>query len=104
MENNSNQNMENNKKFVVPADFNLENHFNHYLKLVKIDPRKVMPFQLREMRRAFYGGIGILLVMQNQQMKTFSEDECVKILNHLFDQVEIYWKQEIIQGVFNNQN
>jgi hypothetical protein len=97
--------MSENSKFIVPDDFNIDEQFDRYCKLVKIDQRKVHPFQLREMRRAFYGAWGMLLIMNRDYLtevetKHGIESACA-CLDHMLSQVAKFWNKEIVPGIFN---
>lgn len=87
--------------FKVPQQFDIEAQFDHYLLLVKLDKRKVLPFQMREMRRAFYGAWGMKMISDRDQLTLFSEDDAVEILENQLDQVATFWNKEIVPGVFN---
>lgn len=95
--------MDDKKPFVCPDRFDVEKNFKFYLTLVRIDERKVLPFQLREMRKAFYGAWGIKLISDRDSLTAndMSEDEAVQILEHQLKQVGEYWNKEIAKDVFN---
>jgi hypothetical protein len=89
-------------KFIIPQQFNIDSQFDLYLNLVKLDKRKMPSVQLRELRRAFYGAIGINLITQRDKLTEFSDDQGILILDYQLRQVSEYWNKEIAPNVFNN--
>lgn len=89
--------MEKNKELPPGIDyFDIETQFNFYLQLVNLDRRKMPPYQVREMRRAFYGAWGILLTVQSEKIAPLKEDDAVRIIEQMFQQVSKFWGTEIV--------
>jgi hypothetical protein len=62
---------EHNNTPAAPKDPNheywkIEFQYLEYLKRVKMDIRKMPPYQIRETKRAFYAGFGVNLIMVEQ--------------------------------------
>jgi hypothetical protein len=86
----------------VKNPFNIEEQFEFYLKLIKIDKRTALPYQLREMRRAFYGAWGIQLITQRDVLTADDEDVAVKNLDDMLKQCAEFWNKEIAPDIFNS--
>ena len=74
--------------------FSVEEQFNIYLKLVNLDKRKMPPFQLREMRRCFYGAVGQTLILLRDEVVTQDEDSSINSVQDLLDQINEFWIKE----------
>jgi hypothetical protein len=72
--------------------------------MVQIDERKILPFQLREMRRAFYGAWGLKMISDRNYLTDHDNDAAVEILERQLEQVADFWNREIVPGVFFNPN
>lgn len=75
-------------------EFKIEEMFDKYLELVKLDKRKMPSYQLRETRRAFFGAIGQLLIVQRDELTLLTEDESVEVLESFIKQVTDFWLSE----------
>lgn len=71
----------------------VEQQFRHYLKTVKLNPRKMPRRQLRELRRAFFGAAGHVVVFL-AEIAELPEEEAVKKLETLRQEVEAFWSVE----------
>jgi hypothetical protein len=89
-------------KPLIPSEFNIDKHFDDYLSLVKLDKRKMPPYQLREIRRAFYGAWGIKMILDRNILTTYDEDFASDILNDQLDQVAKFWYKEISPDFFSS--
>lgn len=76
--------------------FNLENRFEHYLELVKLDKAKMSDVQLVETKRAFMGGFGSAIVALNNDLDGLNESEAILTLESLFWQIAEFWTKESI--------
>jgi len=76
--------------------FNLEDQYQEYLKLVKLNEETMHPAQKIETRRAFFGACGIMLVMLRDDIGGIEdEDEAIRVLEDLRDQVAKFWETSI---------
>jgi hypothetical protein len=92
--------MENQQPPQPPIDknkaFSVAEQFKMYLELVGLDQRTMPTYQLRETRRAFYGGFGIMLVgVMNEVGKLGSEEEAKAMVDKMIDEVADFYKEEI---------
>ena len=75
--------------------FSLNDEFERYLKLVKLDKRRMPPYQLREIRRAFYGACGQILILSRDEVAAIeSDDEAAEALQDMLNQVADFWTRE----------
>lgn len=73
---------------------NLEEQWKKYLNLVAVKESELPQIQRQEMRRAFFGGMGQVLVLGREVISLMSEKDQVKILQDMADQVARFWRQE----------
>ena len=71
--------------------FNIENRFQFYLQMVKLDPDKISIVQLQEMRRTFFGACGILMELMKNQVSELSEDDAIIKMLDLEKQVSNFF-------------
>lgn len=74
--------------------FNLDEQWKFYLHLSKQDETKMSPVQLQETKRAFYAGIGQLLVLLRDTMFDMTDDDAVEKLESMFSQVSDFWLKQ----------
>lgn len=74
----------------------LEDQYKNYLELARMSESDMHPTQRTETKRAFMAGCGQMLVLFRDVLGAM-EDEYKAVLHmeDLFNQVEIYWKNEI---------
>lgn len=82
------------KEKAAQKKFSLADEFERYLKLVKLDKRRMPPVQLREIRRAFYGACGQILVLTRDEVGALPEPEAVEALQDLWNQVANFWNEQ----------
>lgn len=70
-----------------PVSFNIDQQFEFYLKLVKLDKRKMPANQIREMRNCFYGGIGQIIVLMRDHLSKLPDGEGEKVLQKMMDEI-----------------
>lgn len=78
--------------------FNLENQYQIYLETAQIKESDMHPIQKIEMKRAFMGACGQLLILFRDELALYSEDEGVILLQQLEDEVLDYWDEECKKG------
>lgn len=61
-------------------------------ELLNLNPE--MGVQYTEMRKAFYAGVGALLVFQREDIALLEEDEGAGCLQMLTDEVARFWENE----------
>jgi len=90
--------MDEKKQKAKPKRFLIEDMFDKYLTNMDIDHRKILPFQLKHMRKAFYGAIGMFLILQRDEVAAegISEDDAVRILDDFMAQCEQFFADEML--------
>ncbi len=88
-----------NKEKLDPLEedaFNIEKQFNLFLKVCKMDKRKMPSIQITSMRRAFYGAWGMLLLVNRDCVAVLTDDQAVEALDKMFRDTELFWAKEIV--------
>jgi len=78
--------------------FELKEEFDAYLDLVGYDLDAMPEDQLRELKRAFFGGLGRMHRLFEEAGKIPDEKEAAKVLFDMEDQITIFWMDESING------
>ena len=69
---------------------NIDEMFDHYLKLVKLNKDELSKIQLQETKRAFYGGVGHIIKFIGNSPKSNLFDDVLNLRNQVSD----FWKNE----------
>ncbi len=69
--------------------------YDDYLKLMKLDKRKMPPFQIQETKRAFYGAIGQLIIFFQEGLVKMSEEQGAEAMSDLTNQVKTFFYNEM---------
>lgn len=73
----------------------LEDQYQLYLKRVGLSEKNMHPVQRTETKRAFMGACGQILVLFRDVLGAIEdEDKAVLHMEDLFNQVQIYWRNE----------
>lgn len=73
----------------------LENEFQNYLRMVGLDTAPLPEYQLTEMRRAFMGGCGQLLVLFRDVMGTVPDQKTFDLyMKSMISQLTNFWTVE----------
>lgn len=75
-------------------EFNVGAQFIKYLNLTSLNLSKLHPDQERELRRAFYGGWGQLLVLFYNNVPNLSDKEIGDFFTAQINQVQKFWDDE----------
>lgn len=75
-------------------NFDLENRWQEYLERVGLSEASMPPEQTTELRRAFFGACGIMLVMFRDEISELEEEPAVETMQNLFTQVGNFWLNE----------
>lgn len=76
--------------------FNLEWQFKKYLERANVKEEDLPPIQLKEMKQAFMGACGQMLVLfKNDITDIPDEDDAVETMEDLFKQVMDYFEQAV---------
>lgn len=73
--------------------FNLENQWLMYLKRAEVSELNLPALQRQEMRRAFFGAIGQIVIHLRDDLPD-SEEGSVAIFESIMSQVLNFWMQE----------
>lgn len=75
-------------------EFNLEHQYQLYLERVKLKESQMSLIQRQELKRAFMGACGQMLVLLRDELGELPENEAVETLQNLHDQVGNFWLAE----------
>lgn len=70
----------------------VEEMFNHYLKLSKVDLLKISPIQLNEMKKAFFAGVGSLIAGIMDCNET--EESILSFMDATKEETLNFWKEQ----------
>jgi hypothetical protein len=71
--------------------FKLEYQYQLYLKRIALKEEEMHPEQKIQTRQAFFGACGQILLLMHNDIAELSEEEGVKILDNLMNQVSSYF-------------
>ena len=78
--------------------FNIEYQFAHYLKLMGLPIDKMPAEQTAQLKQAFYGAWGqLLLVLGGNSFDKMTEDESVERLEYMESQVSQFFEIEVLK-------
>jgi hypothetical protein len=80
-----------------PTDliFQTEHQFTLYLQRCKVTRGDLGIEQLREMRRAFYGGLGNMFFLMTQDVADLKERDQILVLELFQRQIGHFWEEEL---------
>lgn len=75
---------------------NIEDQFNLYMKMVGLEKLSKATPQYIELKRAYYGACGQMLVLFRDVIPEIEpEESAVMAMEGLMNQVETYWKGQL---------
>jgi hypothetical protein len=77
--------------------FNLEKQYQLYLERVGIQESQMHPTQKVEMKRAFMGACGQMLILLRDDLGALEEDEAIQQLQDMMNQLQSFWLKETNQ-------
>lgn len=78
---------------MLQREFNIEIQFADYLN--RVYPGKLLPMQqMIEIKRAFYGAWGMLLVVLRDNIGEMEENEALDALEAMQNQIEAFWTSQ----------
>lgn len=77
--------------------FDLEYQYKQYLERVGLFEDAMSPVQRIEMKRTFMGACGVILMILKTDLGPLPEDEAVKTLQSMYDQVSDFFLKETNQ-------
>lgn len=78
-------------------NFELEHQYKLYLMRMKLDEATMHPEQKIQVKQAFYGGIGQLLVVMRKELLLLPERTAVRVLESMNTQCVDFWKNDLIR-------
>lgn len=82
----------------MPKKYDMEHQWQLFLHRVNLREKDMKPIQIQAMRHAFFGALGQLLVLLNNDIAKETEQDAVKILEYLQSQVGKFWENEITRN------
>lgn len=79
--------------------FNLEHQYSLYLERVGVTEATLPAIVNSELRRAFMGACGQVLIMLRDDIAPLPEDQGVMIMDDLLNQVGAFWTGEMAKEV-----
>lgn len=74
--------------------FDLNNQWKAYLKRGGLKEEEMNPIQCQEMKRAFYGACGQMLILLRDGISPLTDKEGMNAIKNMFDQVGNFWMKE----------
>lgn len=75
--------------------FNLEDQYQFYLKKMQLDEATMHSEQRVQLRQAFMGASGIILLLILDEFAALSDDDGDRMFTSMVDQVGEYWNKEV---------
>jgi len=79
-------------------DFSIENQYKTYLERVNMKEESMHPVQRVELKRAFFGAVGQLLLLMRDEISELPEDESLKVLESQYSEVLAFWQKTVGQS------
>jgi hypothetical protein len=83
----------------LPKDFSLEHQWNLFVERCDLGKINMPEDQRREMRRAFFGACGQLLILFKDELGDYIDKEGdeagAKVMQNMLDQVSDFWQKEM---------
>lgn len=83
----------------IPKDFDLNHQWSLFCERCQIPENKMPEDQRREMKRAFFGACGQMLILQKDELADYADkngDEAAAgILQDMLRQVGDFWEKEM---------
>lgn len=80
----------------MPETLNIELYYPLFLEKINLKESDMSPIQRSEMKKAFMGGVGtMLLIIRDEIPNAETEEDSIDMLQSLFDQVEKFWMSQI---------
>lgn len=75
--------------------FNLEDQYQFYLDKVDLQEADMHPTQRTQLRQAFMGASGIVLLLIRDEFSTLSDEDGDRMFTSMIDQVTEFWNREV---------
>lgn len=91
------------EKIALIEQFDVEKQFDLFLKRMELDRRKMPPYQITEMKRAFYGAWGQLIILLSAEVTVhLTQDELAALYQAMAKQVMDFMSKETIDQTRGN--
>lgn len=72
-------------------NFKIEKQFDLYLERVGLRKKDMSLIQLQETKRAFFGGVGQILILLRDDLSLLPDDVGADMLQDMIRQTKIFW-------------
>lgn len=79
----------------MPTSFDLETYYQLFLEKINLKESEMPIEQSMEIKRAFMGGAGSMLLIMRDILPQLREDDAEQFFNSLFTQVQAFWINQI---------
>lgn len=77
--------------------FTIEYQWQFFLGLCKITKKQMHPIQYNEMKKAFYGASGQILLLLRDEIAELSDDDAYEKLEDMAHEIDIFWKSQLLK-------
>jgi len=84
------------KKVLTPDDpqFTLEHQWQLFLKRVDLKGKKMPAEQYREMKRAFMGACGEMLILFRDDLSNINQEDAIVVFNNMIKECGAWWQEQ----------
>lgn len=75
--------------------FDLEEQYQYFLELVKLDESKMTPIQKRETKQAFMAGCSQMILLFRREVNNMEQDDAIAGINSILKQLALFWISKI---------
>lgn len=75
--------------------FDINTQYGFYLEKMNMVEESMLPIQVTETKRAFYGAWGIMLALMKNELADLSENEAINVLEDMVNQVAEFFDGEV---------
>jgi len=83
----------------IPEDFKLSHQWKLFCERCDIPEDKMPEDQKREMKRAFFGACGQMLILMRDELgdygDKYGDEAAAKVLQNMLDEVGEFWQKEM---------
>lgn len=84
---------------IIPKDLDLNHQWGLFVERCGLQENKMPEDQRREMKRAFFGACGQMLILMKDELGDYSDKygdaAAAGVLQNMLDQVSNFWKVEM---------
>ena len=79
-------------------NFSVNDQFKLYLEKTGQDPKKMLPIQYQEVKRAFFASAGQILLLMRDELTKLPDKAADAKIKDMIDQVGLFWVNEVEQS------